>query len=345
MQKDYLKPITMMNDEEKKSYLDRVVRWTDETYPQLCAMVDSYDATEVKDFDEGLKLASALVKARDFVSNAYRYDARKRLERINMLLREVREKSGLAKLTTRSADDKRHFTARITPHTAEEEDTIEQTTSNEKSEEKESVAGRRPEHLSQYIDMLSDGLKQEAATISSLYDMLYHWRGRAEYLADDPRATQELIAEAAQNAVKYEQRILNFWERVDAEYAKKTGSKVDPEYVARLDKEAVMLSKEVEKKAGEYTKQEIDAMTDEEKRLACKSARILANQKFIRRSDLQMNEDRRAQIILRAKELKEWGITLSKKQQEVVDSVEGQQSNVDDGRDKEQDAKERTLFD
>ena len=78
----------MMNDEEKKSYLERVVRWTDETYPQLCALVDSYDATAVKDFDEGLKLASALVKARDFVNNAYRYDARKRLERINMLLRE-----------------------------------------------------------------------------------------------------------------------------------------------------------------------------------------------------------------------------------------------------------------
>ena len=314
----------MMNDEEKKSYLERVARWTDETYPQLCALVDSYDATEVKDFDEGLKLASALVKARDFVNNAYRYDARKRLERINMLLREVREKSGLAKLATRSADDKRHFTARITPPAAEEEETVEQGSSTAKTEQKEgeSVSGRRPEHLSQYIDMLSDGLKQEAATISSLYDMLYHWRGRAEYLADDPRATKELIAEAAQNAVKYEQRILNFWERVDAEYAKKTGTEVNPEYIAKLDKEAAILSKEVEKKAGEYTKQEIEAMTDEEKRAACKAARILANQKFIRRSDLQMTEERKEQIKLRAQELKEWGITLTKKQQDSLDKVE-----------------------
>ena len=314
----------MMNDEEKKSYLERVVRWTDETYPQLCALVDSYDATAVKDFDEGLKLASALVKARDFVNNAYRYDARKRLERINMLLREVREKSGLAKLATRSADDKRHFTARITPPPTEEEETVGQEGSTAKTEKKEEegVSGRRPEHLSQYIDLLSDSLKREATSIASLYDMLAHWRGRAEYLADDPRATQEMIAEAAQNAVKYEQRILNFWERVDAEYAQKTGAKVDPDYIAKLDKEAATLNKEVEKKAGEYTKQEIEAMTDEEKRNACKAARILANQKFIRRSDLQATEERKEQIKLRAQELMEWGITLSKKQQEVLDKIE-----------------------
>lgn len=321
--KDYLKPLNQMNEQEKKSYLDRVVRWTDETYPQLCALVDSYDATMVKDFDEGLKLASALVKAKDFVSNAYRYDARKRLQRINMLLREVREKSGLSKLTTRRADDKRHYIAHITPPPTETEEDAphDEAKQQEQQKQDEAVAGRRPEHLSQYIDKLSDSLRMEAMEIASRYDMLYHWRGRAEYLADDPRATQEMIADAAQNAVKYEQQILNFWERVDAEYAKQTGQRVDPEYTARLDKEAALISKEVEKKAGEYTKAEIDAMTDEEKRETCKMARIQTNQKFLRRSDIQLTEDRKAQIILRANELAEWGIILTKKQLETVEKA------------------------
>lgn len=324
-----------MNEQEKKSYLERVVRWTDEAYPQLCALVDSYDATIVKDFDEGLKLASALVKAKDFVSNAYRYDARKRLERINMLLREVREKSGLAKIATRSADDKRHFTARITPPPTEtEEDAPRDEAKQQEQKQGEAVAGRRPEHLSQYIDKLSDTLRKEAMEIASRYDMLYHWRGRAEYLADDPRATQEMIAESAQNAVKYEQQILNFWERVDAEYAKQTGQRVDPEYTAQLDKEAAVLNKEVEKKAGEYTKAEIDAMTDEEKRETCKMARIQTNQKFLRRSDIQLTEERKAQIILRANELAEWGIILTKKQLETVEKAMPAQ----------QDAKQSDLF-
>lgn len=333
--KDYVKPLNQMNEQEKKSYLERVVRWTDETYPQLCALVDSYDATTVKDFDEGLKLASALAKAKDFVSNAYRYDARKRLERINMLLREVREKSGLSKLATRRADDKRHYTAHITPPPTEtEEEAPRDDAKQQEQKQGESVAGRRPEHLSQYIDKLSDTLRKEAMEIASRYDMLYHWRGRAEYLADDPRATQEMIAEAAQNAVKYEQQILNFWERVDAEYAKQTGQRVDPEYTARLDKEAAVLNKEVEKKAGEYTKAEIDAMTDEEKREACKMARIQTNQKFLRRSDIQLTEERKAQIILRANELAEWGIILTKKQQDTVEKAIPEQ----------QDSKQSDLF-
>lgn len=316
--KDYLKFYQLMNETEKKSYLERVAKWTDETYPQLCALVDSFDDTHVKDFDEGLKLASALVKAKDFVSNAYRYDVKKRLERINTLLREVRERSGMNKITTRPSTDHRHFTARIEKQPVVNEDGVQIPA---KKQEDEPVSGRRPEHLSQYINLLSDELKKEASDISSRYDMLYHWRGRAEYLADDPRATQEMIAEAAQNAVKYEKQILNFWERVDAEYSKKTGKKVDESYINQLDKESAQLNKEIEKKAGEYTKEEIEAMEDEEKRESCKNARILANQKFIRRSDLQMTEERKEQIRLRARELNEWGIILTKKQLGVVNSI------------------------
>lgn len=316
--KDYLKFYQLMNETEKKSYLERVAKWTDETYPQLCALVDSYDDTHVKDFDEGLKLASALVKAKDFVSNAYRYDVKKRLERINTLLREVREKSGMNKITTRPSTDHHHFTARIEKQPVVNEEGVQMPA---KKQAEEPVSGRRPEHLSQYINLLSDELKKEASDISSRYDMLYHWRGRAEYLADDPRATKEMIAEAAQNAVQYEKQILNFWERVDAEYSKKTGKKVDESYINQLDKESAQLNKEIDKKAGEYTKDEIDAMEDEEKREACKNARILANQKFIRRSDLQMTEERKEQIRIRARELNEWGIILTKKQLSVVNSI------------------------
>ena len=33
-EKEYLKDYRAMNEEEKKDYLDRVKRWTDETFPE-----------------------------------------------------------------------------------------------------------------------------------------------------------------------------------------------------------------------------------------------------------------------------------------------------------------------
>ncbi|MGN0089602.1 MAG: hypothetical protein ACI36Z_01415, partial [Alloprevotella sp.] len=178
---------------------------------------------------------------------------------------------------------------------------------------KNDVSGRRPEHLSQYIDLIGEELKKESVQLPGWYDQLAHWRGRAEYLADDPRATQEMLKNVAATVVKIEQRILNFWDRVDMAYNKATGKRVDDNVMTALQKEADELSKEETKQDGEYTKEEIDAMPEGEDKERCKRARIEANKKFVRRTDIKMNDERKAQISLRLRELVAWGQRISDK--------------------------------
>ena len=175
------------------------------------------------------------------------------------------------------------------------------------------VSDRRPEHISQYIHLLPENLRNEAKDIAGLYDQLAHWRSRAEYLALDPRADRYMVSRAAKNTVKYESMILNFWQRVDLEYAKAVKGKEEAELMAELAREAEQLAKPEVKSAGEYTKTEIDAMEDEEMAENCKKARIEANKKYLRRDDTQMNDERKAQMQLRASELLEWGLQLSMK--------------------------------
>ena len=175
------------------------------------------------------------------------------------------------------------------------------------------VSDRRPEHISQYIHLLPENLRNESKDIAGLYDQLAHWRSRAEYLALDPRADRHMVSRAAKNTVKYESMILNFWQRVDLEYAKAVKGKEEAELMAELAREAEMLAKPEVKSAGEYTKAEIDAMEDEEMAENCKKARIEANKKYLRRDDTQMNDERKAQMQLRASELLEWGLQLSMK--------------------------------
>ena len=122
-----------------------------------------------------------------------------------------------------------------------------------------------------------------------------------------------MVSRAAKNTVKYESMILNFWQRVDLEYAKAVKGKEEAELMAELAREAEMLAKPEVKSAGEYTKAEIDAMEDEEMAENCKKARIEANKKYLRRDDTQMNDERKAQMQLRASELLEWGLQLSMK--------------------------------
>ena len=74
-----------------------------------------------------------------------------------------------------------------------------------------------------------------------------------------------------------------------------------------LQGEAARLNRQVVKSAGEYTKEEIDAMDDEEMQDNCRRARIEANKKYVRRTDVQMSDERREQITLRIAELVAWG--------------------------------------
>lgn len=311
-----------MNETEKLEYLAGVKTWTEETYPRLAALDDSWKETDMKDFDEGLKLASALQKAQGFLSTYMRYDAKRRLEVLNKLLSEVRIKSGMSKLSSRPVGDTRRFMAVIPPvaKKVDEEGVIQPA----KPFVQPTVSERRPEHLSQYIDMLPADLKKESEGITSLYDQLAHWRGRAEYLVTDPRADKEMVARAAQKTVKIEEMILNFWARVDMAYEKATGKKVDADMEKELLDEAAALQKAEQKSPGDYTREDIEAMTDEKEKEVRKRARIEANKKYLRRKDTQMTDERKEQFSLRLNELIAWGITPSANVLEIA-----KENNID----------------
>ena len=300
-----LKSYKRMDEKEKLEYLANVEKWTEETYPRLAALDDSWKEADMKDYFSGLELVSALQKAQGFLASHMRYDAKKRLEVLNRLLIEVRTKAGMKRISHQVK-----HTALVPGPAKVNEEGVEVP---RKPFEMPEVSDRRPEHISQYIHLLPENLRNEAKDIAGLYDQLAHWRSRAEYLALDPRADRYMVSRAAKNTVKYESMILNFWQRVDLEYAKAKKGKEDAELMAELAREAEMLAKPEVKSAGEYTKAEIDAMEDEEMAENCKKARIEANKKYLRRDDTQMNDERKAQMQLRAGELLEWGLQLSMK--------------------------------
>lgn len=300
-----LKSYKRMDEKEKLEYLANVEKWTEETYPRLAALDDSWKEADMKDYFSGLELVSALQKAQGFLASHMRYDAKKRLEVLNRLLIEVRTKAGMKRISHQVK-----HTALVPGPAKVNEEGVEVP---RKPFEMPEVSDRRPEHISQYIHLLPENLRNEAKDIAGLYDQLAHWRSRAEYLALDPRADRYMVSRAAKNTVKYESMILNFWQRVDLEYAKAVKGKEEAELMAELAREAEQLAKPEVKSAGEYTKAEIDAMEDEEMAENCKKARIEANKKYLRRDDTQMNEERKAQMQLRAKELLEWGLQLSMK--------------------------------
>ena len=300
-----LKSYKRMDEKEKLEYLANVEKWTEETYPRLAALDDSWKEADMKDYFSGLELVSALQKAQGFLASHMRYDAKKRLEVLNRLLIEVRTKAGMKRISHQVK-----HTALVPGPAKVNEEGVEVP---RKPFEMPEVSDRRPEHISQYIHLLPENLRNEAKDIAGLYDQLAHWRSRAEYLALDPRADRYMVSRAAKNTVKYESMILNFWQRVDLEYAKAKKGKEDAELMAELAREAEMLAKPEVKSAGEYTKADIDAMEDEEMAENCKKARIEANKKYLRRDDTQMNDERKAQMQLRASELLEWGLQLSMK--------------------------------
>ena len=302
---EYLKSFKRMTDKEQLEYLAHVDKWTEQTYPRLAALDDSWKEADVKDFDEGLKLASAFQRAHQFISQSQRYDAKKRLEKLNGLLREVRVKSGMAWVRTRPMNDPKRYTAVIPAEPKLDEDGVAVPRKPFKAPE---VEGRRPEHFNQYKDKLPVELQKEGSEIAQKYDMLAHWRQRAEILALDPRANKALISNAAKKAVRIEAQILNFWGRVDVAFAKAIGKPVDEAEVKELKEEAEKLSKEPKV---EVTKADIDAMEEGEEKENAKRARIEANKKYLRRNDSQMTEERKEQIVSRITELLEWGIEPS----------------------------------
>jgi hypothetical protein len=260
----------------------------------------------IKEFNEGLKLVSAINRARPFVvaHRSYR-NVDVVLNKMRSLLAEVQEKSGRSKLRTIPAGDTRKWFAATEVKSAPDENGV---VTVKKYEEPE-VDGRRPQHVSEYIHLLPKSLQQEAMNLKQMHMELAMYRGEAEELSKDAHATKEQIAEKARKAVDTEQRIRLLYATIDAAYKKATGQKLSE------DEEVLLMEEEqptVFKRAGEYTKAEIDAMAPGKMKDDITAARIEADKRYLRR-DIKVTDEYKQQLELRIKELMEWGVEIGDK--------------------------------
>lgn len=304
--KEFMKDYKQMSSEEQKDYFERIEKWNDETFPQLMAQATSWMNVPIKEFNEGLKLVSAINRARPFVvaHRSYR-NVDVVLNKMRSLLAEVQEKSGRSKLRTIPAGDTRKWFAATEVKSAPDENGV---VTVKKYEEPE-VDGRRPQHVSEYIHLLPKSLQQEAMNLKQMHMELAMYRGEAEELSKDPHATKEQIAEKARKAVDTEQRIRLLYATIDAAYKKATGQKLSE------DEEALLMEEEQPtafKRAGEYTKSEIDAMAPGKMKEDLTAARIDADKRYLRR-DRPVTDEYKQQLELRIKELMEWGVEIGDK--------------------------------
>lgn len=296
-----------MSETELKSYIQRVDKWNDETYPQLMAAADSWINVPVKEYNEGLILASAIKRAQPFIVASDNYsDVRVVLRKINKALAEVQEKSGLSRLRTIPAGDKRKWFA----PTQVTSDPDEDGTVNIRTYVEPDVDGRRPQHVSEYMHLLPPDLQEQARNLKAMHMELSDYAEQAKLLSDDPRASKEQVAEMAKKAVAQEQKIRSLYSRIDVAYKVATGQDVDEDELQ--DTGVDNTPKMAMKRGGEYTKVEIDAMTDPEMQEMCKRARVDVNKKYVRR-DMRITQEYRDQLTLRIRELMAWEESIPKK--------------------------------
>lgn len=301
-EKEYLKDYRTMNEEEKKDYLDRVTRWTDETFPELLALADCWMKVPVKDFDEGCRLVSAIVRAKDFLRDVQRYEARRALTKMNLFLKDVRQKSGLAKKATRGPVGTVRYKAIVPDDGAPDEE----GNMTARQYEEQEVDGRRPKEFALYKEKLPKSLREKGEKeLSGMYLELAEYRGTLEVMAETPNVSDEARADMAQKAIASEQKIRAFWTNVDAAL---NGTYTEPE----------TSTADSMKRPGDFTRAEIEAMKDVRQQEVCRKARVDGNKKYINRSDVKITEEYKEQLRLRIEELMEWGENLPKKTAEVA---------------------------
>lgn len=300
-----MKDYQQMSSVEQKDYFERIEKWNDETFPQLMAQATSWMNVPVKEFNEGLKLVSAIKRARPFVIAHRSYkNVDVVLNKMRSLLSEIQEKSGRANLRTISSNDKRKWFAATEVKSAPDEDGVVTIKTYEEPE----VDGKRPQHVSEYIHILPKKLQDEAANLKQMHMELSMYRGEAEELSRQPGVAKEQVAEKAKAAVEMEQKIRTLYATIDASYKQAKGQKLTPEEEELLAPEE---EQQLFKRAGEYTKAEIDAMPEGRKKNECISARQEADKKYLRRGSKNITEKYKEQLVVRVKELLEWGEEIS----------------------------------
>lgn len=298
-----------MKEDEKLLLADRADKWL-ENYPKLMASVKSWADAPVKDFDEGLLLCSCLRSASSFIENARYFEVHRCLDMIQRNLKYIVKIARPGGPRTASEKKTKKIKAYVPKEPQPDEDgktgilsEVERLRQEQEAMNEEMKLDKyRPQNLDAYIHLLPKDLQAECRQVQKKYYMpLREYRTRLESLAENPDATKEQRAEMAAMVTQSEDQLAAFWARVDKAYKSVTGQDVPEDPVK-------------EKKLYEYTKAEIDRMTDESLKAKLAEARIENNKKYLRRSDLPDCEDTRQQLTLRAAELVEWGVSLTRRQ-------------------------------
>lgn len=305
-----MKNVLTMTEEEKMLLIDRADKWL-EAYPALRASVTSWQDAPVKDFDEGLLLCSCLRRAKSFVESAYKFNAQKCLDMIQMTLKEIVSVAGPNAPRTESEKKANPIKAFIPKKPMPDEDgNVKRMTEEERKkkqaeamEEEAAMDKWRPQNLKAYKHLLPKAMQAECDKVQQKFYMpMREYRSRLESLVENPDATDAQRKEMADKLVEAESKLAAFWEGVDLEYKKATGQELPAEPEAK------------EKRFTEYTKEDIDKMEDGEQKEKVKASRIESNKKYLRRSDLPNDEATRQQMTIRADELMLWDIELTSKQ-------------------------------
>lgn len=306
--KQYLKDYTEMNEKEKQNYLDRVERWTSETFPELLALADCWEKVPVKDFDEGCMLVSAINNSHPFLNDVQRYAAKIAVKKLNLYLEKVRKESGLAKRATRGPAGTEHFRAVVPQEAVPDEDGTPQPVKQYVEPE---VSNRRPKDFVLYKEKLPKQLREKGEKcLKDMYLALADYRGKLEAMVDNPIVTDAARKDMADKVLKADQEIRAFWAEVDAAY----NGEPSPALSDAIDEEI----QSGMKRPGDFTRAEIESMSDERQQELCRKARVEGNKKYINRKDVKITDEYREQLSLRIRELMEWDENLPRKTADVA---------------------------
>lgn len=222
-----MKQIGTMTDAERMTYFSDVEKWREEDYPRLESVVDAWTDAEYKVFDEGLRLCSAMARAKQFVGVAYRLSIDRRMREIRGFMDLILSQAGVRRTTSyprpgRPVAPAKPVVARV-PKPESDEDAAP---ANETKSKECSADQRRPNHYDEWADRMSAALREKVASLSDLYATMAHYRQMVEHLASDPRHSEQDMSRAARLAVEYEKRILAIHRQADIEWAELTGKQV-----------------------------------------------------------------------------------------------------------------------
>lgn len=341
---EFLPKFNMLTAEQRASLAKSMLEFQVEVLPQIENAPEPWTPDTCSMFDQGLLLISTLFKARDFCIAAYAYrTANKRMTGFRTLFAQLQEtliKSGdieesAADSITSNIQKKRFNTdprnilkhAQLAAKVAEAErfplGNLQRSAEGEPTIAvpvgvSSVSADDRPKHLDQYLPVLSPEMQKEASRIPDLYLQFADESYKLEQLCDNPKSSKQDRAYHANHLCEIEDRIKNLWRRIDLDYAKQTGKEISTEYQEFLDAETRQMYNDVKERAlGEYSKLEIEMMTaDNPVKEQARRARIERDKKFLRRDDRQQSDDHKANLLLAAKELHEWGYLITPSQVE-----------------------------